>query len=135
MLQPKKEKYRKKFRGKMRGKETRCNRLSAGDYGLKALNSSWVTSRQIEAARRTIAGYTKRKGKVWLRIFPDKSYTSKPSESKMGAGKGEVEGYVAVVKPGRIIFEIGGIDKKIAVEALRRAGNKLPIKTKIVTRD
>ena len=121
MLQPKKEKYRKKFRGRMKGKSSRANRITVGDYGLKAITRSWVSSNQIEAARKAIAHYTKRKGKLWIRIFPDKSYTKKPAEVKMGGGKGEVEGYIAVVRPGRIIFELGEVEKAIAKEAFKRA--------------
>lgn len=132
MLQPKKEKFRKKFRGKMRGKAGRGNRISVGDYGLKAVGRGWVNARQIESARKAIAHFTKRKGKLWIRIFPDKSYTNKPAEVKMGGGKGDIEGYVAVIRPGRIIFEIGGIEEEVAVEALRRAGHKLSVETKIV---
>ena len=134
MLQPRKEKYRKKFRGKIRGKASRGSSLSVGDFGLKAVSRSWVTSNQLESARRSIAGFTKRKGKLWVRVFPDKSYTKKPSEVQMGGGKGEVEGYVAVVKPGRIIFELSGVEDEVAIEALRRAGHKLPVRTKIVSR-
>ena len=132
MLQPRKEKYRKKFRGKMKGKVSRGNKLSVGEYGLKSLGRSWVTSNQLEAARKTITRFTKRKGKLWIRVFPDRSYTSKPAEVKMGGGKGEVEGYVATVKPGRIIFELGGVDEELAKEAFRRAGHKIPIKTKFL---
>jgi large subunit ribosomal protein L16 len=135
MLQPKKEKYRKKFRGKMRGKSGRANRISVGEFALKAMTRGWVTSNQLEAARKAIAGYTKRKGKLWIRIFPDKSYTSKPAEVKMGGGKGDIEGYVAVVKPGRIIFEIGGIEEEIAKEAFRRADHKLSVKTRFITKE
>lgn len=134
MFEPKSEKYRKKFRGKMKGTAQRANRLTVGDYGLKAMTRSWITSRQLEAARKAIASYTKRKGKVWVRIFPDRTYTSKPAEVKMGGGKGDVQGYVTVVKPGRMIFELGGISEDLAREALRRAGHKLPVKTKFVTR-
>jgi large subunit ribosomal protein L16 len=134
MFQPKTEKYRKKFRGKMKGSAQRGNRLSVGEYGLKAMSRGWVSARQIESARKSIASYTKRKGKLWVRIFPDKSYTRKPAEVKMGGGKGDIDGYVAVVKPGRIIFELGGIDKELAEEALRRAGYKLPIKSKFVVK-
>ena len=134
MLEPKKEKYRKKFRGKMRGKSNRANRLSVGEYGLKATSRAWVSAKQIEAARKAIVHYTKRKGKLWIRIFPDKSYTNKPAEVKMGGGKGEVEGYVAVVKPGRILFELSGVDEEVAQESLRRAGHKIATKTKFIKR-
>lgn len=135
MLEPKIEKYRKKFRGKMRGMAQRGNRLSVGDFGLKSISRSWVSSNQIEAARKAIVHYTKRKGKLWVRIFPDKSYTSKPAEVKMGGGKGDVQGYVAVVKPGRIIFELSGVDEEIARESLRRAGHKLSVKTKVISKE
>ncbi len=134
MLQPKKEKYRKKFRGKMRGKSYRANKITVGDYGLKASTRGWVTDRQIEAARKSIVHYTKRKGKLWIRVFPDKSYTSKPAEVKMGGGKGDIVGYVAVVKPGRIVFELGGVSEDIAREAFRRAGHKLSVRTKFIIR-
>jgi large subunit ribosomal protein L16 len=132
MLQPKFEKYRKKFRGKMRGNATRGNRITVGEYALKALTRGWVKSQQIEAARKTIVHAMKRKGKLWIRIFPDKAYTLKPAEVKMGGGKGEVEGYVAVVRPGRILFELGGIEEDIAREALRMAMHKLPLRTKFI---
>lgn len=134
MLQPKIEKYRKKFRGRMKGLAGRGNRLTVGEYGLKALSRGWVSARQLEAARKAITHYTKRKGKLWIRVFPDKSYTRKPAEVKMGGGKGDVEGYVVVVKPGRILVELGGIESDIAREALRRAGQKLSVKTKFVSR-
>ena len=134
MFQPKKEKYRKKFRGRMKGNATRGNSLTVGDYGLKALTRSWVTERQLEAARKAIVGHTKRRGKLWIRVFPDKSYSKKPAEVKMGGGKGEIEGYVVVVKPGRILFELSGVELKVAQEALERAGHKLSIRTKVVVR-
>jgi len=134
MLQPKKYKYRKQFRGKMRGVATANNKLAFGEFGLKAMDRKWITANQIEAARRAIAGFTKRKGKTWVRIFPDKPITKKPNNSKMEVGKGDVVGYVVVVKPGTIMFEIGGVSEEIASEALRLASNKLPIKTKIVRR-
>ncbi|MBU0976431.1 MAG: 50S ribosomal protein L16 [Patescibacteria group bacterium] len=134
MLEPKREKYRKKFRGKRRGMSHRANRLSVGEYGLKAMSTNWITSNQIESARKAIVHYTKRKGKLWIRIFPDKSYSMKPAEVKMGGGKGDVAGYVAVVKPGRIMFELGGVDEEVAIEALKRAGQKLAVKTKIITK-
>jgi large subunit ribosomal protein L16 len=132
MLQPKTEKHRKKFRGKIRGKSGRANRITVGEYGLKALTGGRIISNQLESARKAIAGFTKRKGKLWIRVFPDKSYTRKPAEVKMGGGKGDIEGYIAAVKRGRVIFEIGGIEEEIACEALRRAGHKLPLKTKII---
>lgn len=135
MLQPRKEKYRKKFRGKMRGKSYRANRISVGEYGLKAITRGWVDARQLEAARKAIAHYTKRRGKLWIRVFPDQSFTKKPAEVKMGGGKGDIEGYIAVVKPGRIIFELGGIEEEIAKEAFRRAGHKLPLRTIFIVKE
>lgn len=132
MLQPKRQKYRKHFRGSMKGTVTAGSRLNFGEFGLKALSRHWVTARQIEAARKVITHHTKRAGKVWIRIFPDKTYTKKGSGVRMGGGKGEIEGYVAVVKPGRIIFELAGVEKDIAIEAFRKAAQKLPIKTKII---
>ncbi len=132
MLLPKKAKYRKQFRGKMKGVATRGSRLDFGDFGLKALESSWLSSRQIEAARKAIVGRTKRGGKLWIRVFPDKPVTSKPAEVRMGGGKGPVDHYAAVVKPGRMIFELAGVEEHVAIEALKRAAAKLPIKTKIV---
>ena len=132
MLLPKKAKYRKQFRGKIKGVATRGSRLNFGEFGLKALEPCWITSRQIEAARKAIVGRTKRGGKLWIRIFPDKPVTQKPAEVRMGKGKGPVDHYVAVVKPGRILFELAGVEEEVAVEALKRAAQKLPIKTKIV---
>lgn len=134
MLQPKKPKYRKAFRGKMTGTETRATLLAFGEYGLKSLGHAWVTSAQIEAARRSIAHHTKRGGKVWVRIFPDKPVTRKPAGARMGGGKGDVEKYVAVVRPGRIIFELAGVDSQTAKLAFARASTKLPVKTVLVTR-
>lgn len=135
MLQPKKVKYLKHQRGRMRGKATRGSKLAFGDYGLKALEPLWITSQQIEAARIAITRHVKRGGKLWIRIFPDKAYTKKPAETRMGKGKGPRVGYVAVVKPGRILFEIGGIEETLALEALRLAAFKLPCKTTIVSRN
>lgn len=135
MLIPKKTKYRKQFRGKMSGISCRGSVLDFGDIGLKAMECGWVSSRQIEAARKTISHFTRRGGRVWIRIFPDKPITKKPPETRMGSGKGDVAEYVSVVKPGKIIFEIGGIEKEIAKEALRLAAAKLPIKTKIVIKE
>ncbi len=132
MLQPKKEKYRKKFRGRMKGKSQRANSVMMGEFGLKALTRGWVKARQIESARKVIAHCTKRKGKLWIRIFPDKSYTVKPAEVKMGGGKGDIEGYVAVVKPGRVIFELSGISEDVARVALKRAGDKLGVRSKFI---
>jgi len=134
MLQPKRVKYRKQFRGRMKGKATRGNTVDFGDVGLQTLEPAWITSRQIEAVRRTIVRQLKRRGKVYIRIFPDKPVTQKPAETRMGKGKGSVDRWVAVVKPGRIMFEVGGVDDEVAVEALRRASYKLPVKSKIVKR-
>jgi large subunit ribosomal protein L16 len=134
MLQPKKQKYRKQFRGVMRGVAMSNNEVLYGDFGLKSLDSAWVKARNLEAARRTISGATKRKGKVWIKVFPDKPYTQKANNSKMGKGKGDVEGYVTIVKPGTILFEIGGVSEEIARKALTLASHKLPIKTKIVSK-
>ena len=133
MLMPKRFKWRKQMRGRMRGKASRGVEVSFGDYGIQALEPGWISARQIEAARRAMVRYMKRRGKVWIRIFPDKPYTKRAAESRMGKGKGAVEYYVAVVKPGRIMFEIGGLPDDIAVEALRRAQYKLSVKTKIVS--
>jgi large subunit ribosomal protein L16 len=134
MLMPKRVKYRKQMRGRMKGKESRGVEISFGDYGLLAMEPGWVTARQIEAARRTLVHAMKRRGKVWIRIFPDKPYTQKPPETRMGKGKGSVEYWVAVVKPGRVMFEIGGLDEEAAREALGLAKHKFSIKTKIITR-
>ncbi len=134
MLMPKRVKYRKQMRGRMRGNAQRGNTVLFGDYGLMALEPAWVTSRQIEACRRTIVRHIKRRGKVWIRIFPDKPVTKKPAETRMGKGKGSVDHWVAVIKPGRILFEMQGIEEEVAYEALRLAGFKLPIKTKFVKR-
>jgi large subunit ribosomal protein L16 len=134
MLQPKRQKYRKQFRGKMGGKAYSGSSLEFGDYGLKSLSCGWLSARQIEAARKTIAHATKRVGKTWLRVFPDKSYTHKGAGVRMGGGKGEIEGYVAVIKPGRILFEIGGVSEEIAREAMRLAGRKIAMKTKFIVR-
>lgn len=135
MLQPKKQKYRKHFRGSMKGIKTRGCFLEFGEYGLKNLGRGWLKACQIEAARKAITHYTKRSGKLWIRAFPDKTYTKKAVGSRMGGGKGDVEGYVAVIRPGKIIFEIAGVDREIAVEALKRAGAKLPFKTKIIIKE
>ena len=135
MLLPKRVKYRRVQRGRMKGKATRGNFVAYGDFGLMATEPCWITSNQIEAARIAMTRYTKRGGQVWIKIFPDKPVTAKPAETRMGSGKGAPEYWVAVVKPGRILFEIGGIDDAIAREALRLAGSKLPLKTKIVTRE
>ncbi|MBN1203205.1 MAG: 50S ribosomal protein L16 [Anaerolineae bacterium] len=134
MLMPKRVKYRKQFRGRMRGKAQRGNAVQFGDYGLMALEPAWITSRQIEAARRAIMRHIKRRGRVWIRIFPDKPVTKRAAESRMGKGKGSVDHYVAVVKPGLILFEMGGVDEDLAREALRLATFKLPISAKFVKR-
>lgn len=135
MLLPKRTKYRKQQKGRNRGLAYRGSGVAFGDYGLVALEPYWITSRQIEAARRTITGYIKRGGKVWIRIFPDKPITQKPAETRMGGGKGSVDHWVAVIKPGRVLFELGGVREEIAMEAMKRAAQKLPIKCKIITRD
>ena len=134
MLLPKRVKYRRVMRGRMTGKATRGNTISYGDIGIQAVEPGWITSRQIEAARIAMTRYTKRGGKVWIKIFPDKPITEKPAETRMGSGKGSPEYWVAVVKPGRIMFEIGGIAEDVAREALRLAIHKLPIKCKRVTK-
>lgn len=134
MLMPKRVKYRKQFRGSMTGKATRGNTISYGEYGLVALEPAWIKSNQIEAARVAMTRYTKRGGQVWIKIFPDKPVTAKPAETRMGSGKGALEYWVAVVKPGRVMFEIAGIPEETAKEALRLASHKLPVKCKIVSR-
>ncbi len=134
MLMPKRVKYRKQMRGRMRGKALRGAEVSFGDYGLQALEPGWVSARQIEAARRALVRVMKRRGKVWIRIFPDKPYTQKPPETRMGKGKGNVEYWVAVVKPGRIMLEVGGLDRETAVEALKQSSYKFSIGTKVVAR-
>ncbi len=134
MLQPKKVKHRKWHKGRSKGIESRGTELAFGGYGLKALEASWVTSRQIEAARRAMTNYIQRGGKIWIRIFPDKPITKKPPEVTLGGGKGSVDHYVAVVRPGRIVFEIDGVPAEVAEEAMRLASHKLPIKTKFVKR-
>lgn len=134
MLQPKRLKYRKQFRGRMKGKASRGSDVVFGEYALQAVEPSWVTSRQIEAARRAIVRHVRRGGKLWIRIFPDKPVTQKPAETRMGSGKGSVDHYVAVVKPGRIIFEIAGVPESVAREAFRLAGHKLPMKTQFLTK-
>jgi large subunit ribosomal protein L16 len=134
MLLPKRVKYRKVQRGRNRGKAYRGSLVTFGSYGLKAMEAAWITNRQIEAARIAINRFLKREGKMWIRIFPDKPITKKPLETRMGSGKGSPEGWVAVIKPGRIMFEVDGVAEKDAKEALRLASHKLPIKTKFVTR-
>ena len=135
MLLPKRVKYRKQMRGRMTGKATRGNTVTYGQFGLQALEPAWITSNQIEAARVAMTRYTKRGGQVWIKIFPDKPVTKQPAETRMGSGKGSPEYWVAVVKPGRIMFEIAGVSEEVAREALRLASHKLPIKTKIVKRE
>ena len=135
MLMPKRVKRRRVFRGRMKGKAMRGNFLAYGDYGLVATEPSWVTSQQIEAARIALTRYTKRGGQVWIKIFPDKPVTEKPAETRMGSGKGSPEYWVAVVKPGRVLFELNGIPEETAREALRLASHKLPIKTKFLKRE
>ncbi|HHU06284.1 MAG TPA: 50S ribosomal protein L16 [Clostridiales bacterium] len=135
MLLPKRVKYRKVQRGRMKGVATRGNSLTYGDYGLKAMEPGWVTSNQIEAARIAMTRYTRRGGKVWIKIFPDKPVTKKPAETRMGSGKGSPEFWVAVVKPGRVMFEMNGVSEEVAREALRLAAHKLPIKAKFIKRD
>ncbi len=135
MLMPKRVKYRKQQRGRMKGKATRGNTLAYGEYGLQALEPGWITSNQIEAARIVMARYVRRGGQLWIKIFPDKPVTEKPAETRMGSGKGTPEYWVAVVKPGRILFEIAGLPETQAKEALRLASYKLPLKCKIVKRE
>jgi large subunit ribosomal protein L16 len=132
MLMPKRVKYRKQFKGRMRGAASRGNELSFGQYGLQALECGWLSSRQIEAARRAMTRHVKRGGKIWIRIFPDKPLTKKPAETRMGKGKGAPESWVAVIRPGRILYEMQGVDHDVAHEALRLAAHKLPIRTKFV---
>lgn len=135
MLMPKRVKYRKQFRGRMRGNAKGGTDLQNGDFGLQALSAGWVTSRQIEAMRRAVVRHMRRRGRYWIRIFPDKPVTAKPAETRMGKGKGSVDHWVAVVKPGRVLFEVSDIPADIAREALRLAGYKLPIKTQIIAKE
>ena len=135
MQQPKRVKYRKAQRGRRRGKAQVGNTLGFGDFGLQALESAWITAEQIEAARRAITRHIRRGGKVWIRIFPDKSATKKPAETRMGSGKGMTDHWVAVVKTGRVMFEMSGVGEKVAKDALRLAANKLPIETRFITRE
>ena len=135
MLMPKRVKHRKQFRGSMRGKATRGNKISYGEYGIVAMEPGWIKSNQIETARIAMTRYVKRGGKVWIKIFPDKPVTATPAETRMGKGKGALEYWVAVVKPGRVMFEIAGVPEEIAREALRLATHKLPIKCKVVSRE
>jgi large subunit ribosomal protein L16 len=134
MLMPKRVKYRKQFRGRMRGKAQRGAEVQFGEYGLQSLEPAWITSRQIEAARRAIVRHMRRRGKVWIRLFPDKPVTKRAAETRMGKGKGSVDHWVAVVKPGRVMFELAGVSEEVAREAMRLASHKLPIKTRFVTR-
>ena len=134
MLMPKRVKFRRVQRGRLKGKAMRGNTISNGQYGLVALEPAWITSNQIEAARIAMTRYIKRGGKVWIKVFPDKPITEKPAETRMGSGKGSPEYWVAVVKPGRVLFEMDGVDEVVAREAMRLAGHKLPIKTKFMTR-
>ncbi|SDI07051.1 LSU ribosomal protein L16P [Alteribacillus persepolensis] len=135
MLMPKRVKYRREHRGKMKGRAKGGTNVSFGEYGLQALEPTWITNRQIESARIAMTRYMKRGGKVWIKIFPDKPYTAKPLEVRMGSGKGAPEGWVAVVKPGKIMFEVAGVSEEVAREALRLASHKLPVKTKFVKRE
>ena len=135
MLMPKRMKYRKQYRGRMRGYSQRGNTVNQGEFGLQALEPCWMTSRQIEAARRAIVRYIRRGGKVWIKVFPDKPVTAKAAETRMGSGKGSVDHYVAVVRPGRVLFEIAGVSEEIAREAMERAAFKLPIRTQFVKRE
>jgi large subunit ribosomal protein L16 len=135
MLMPKRVKYRKQFRGRMRGQAKGGTQLLNGEYGLQALEPGWITSRQIEAMRRVVVRQMKRRGKYWIRIFPDKPVTAKPAETRMGKGKGAVDHWVAVVKPGRVMFEVAGVPEEVAREALRRATYKLPIRSQVISRE
>lgn len=135
MLSPKRTKFRKQHRGRMRGMASRGNELNFGDFALQALEPSWITARQIEAGRRAMTRYIRRGGKIWIRVFPDKPVTMRPAETRMGSGKGNPEFWVAVVKPGRILFEIAGVPEPVAKEAMRLAAFKLPIKTKFIARE
>ncbi len=134
MLMPKRVKHRKQMRGRMKGKANRGAVVQFGDFGLQAIEPVWLTSRQIEAARRAVVRYIKRRGKIWIRVFPDKPVTQKPAETRMGKGKGAVDHWVAVVKPGRVLFEMSGVDESDAREALRLAAHKLPCKTRFIKR-
>ncbi|CAC9934295.1 ribosomal protein L16 [Aedoeadaptatus nemausensis] len=135
MLMPKRVKYRRQHRGRMKGVAHRGNTLTYGDYGIQALEPTWITSNQIEAARRAMTRYIRRGGNIWIKVFPDKPVTEKPAETRMGSGKGSPEYWVAVVKPGRVLFELGGVDEEVAREAMRLAAMKLPIKTRFITRN
>ncbi|OGD96068.1 50S ribosomal protein L16 [Candidatus Curtissbacteria bacterium RIFCSPHIGHO2_12_FULL_38_9b] len=134
MLAPKRAKYRKQFRDKIKGIALKGNAIAFGSWGLKSLESAWITARQIEAARRAMTHYTKRGGRIWIRIFPHKPVSKKPAETRMGSGKGDIDHYVAIVKPGTVIFEMGAVEDDIAKEAMRLASHKLPVKTLIISR-
>jgi len=134
MLAPRRAKYRKQFRNNMKGMATSGTKLAFGSWGLKGLELAWISARQLEAARRAMTHYTKRGGRIWIRVFPDKPVTKKPAETRMGSGKADVDHYVAVVKPGTVIFEMGAVENDVAKEAMRLAAHKLPIKTKIISR-
>ena len=135
MLQPARRKYRKEFRGTMSGKSSRCSRLSYGDFGIKALECGWVNAAEIESARRTITHHTKRAGRFFLRVFPHKPITNKVAGARMGSGKADISGYVAVVRPGQILMEVSGVSREVAAEAIRLAGHKLSVKTKLVSKE
>jgi large subunit ribosomal protein L16 len=135
LLQPKRTKFRKAFRGVRSGMATRSNEMSFGTFGLKSMEAGWLSSRQIEAARRAMTNYTKRGGRIWIRVFPDKPVTKHPAETRMGSGKGDVIGFVAVVKPGQLIFEMGAVSKVIAEEAMRLASHKLPLQTRFISKE
>ncbi len=135
MLMPKRVKYRKMMRGRLKGKAQRGNQIAFGTYGLQALESQYLTSRQIEAARRAIVRYVRRGGKIWIRVFPDKPVTMRAAETRMGSGKGSVDHYVAPVRPGRVVFEIAGVDEAVAREAMRLASHKLPMRTQFIERE
>ena len=134
MLMPKRVKYRRQHRGRMKGEAQRGNQLAYGEYGLQALEATWMTANQIEAARRAMTRYIKRGGQIWIKVFPDKPVSKKPAEVRMGSGKGSPEYWVAVVKPGRVLFEMSGVSEEVAREAMRLAANKLPVKTKFIQR-
>ncbi|OGM13984.1 50S ribosomal protein L16 [Candidatus Woesebacteria bacterium RIFCSPHIGHO2_02_FULL_42_20] len=135
MLQPKRTKFRKSFRGRRKGIAVRGSKLSFGEYGLKSLGTTWMSAAQIEAARRAVTHYLKRKGRMWIRIFPDKPVTARAAGQRMGGGKGDIDRYVAVIKPGRVLFEVAGVPEEVAREAFNRAAVKLPVKTKLVRKE
>jgi len=135
MLEPKRRKYRKEFRGRRKGMAMRGNTLSFGEYGLKSLGRAWMSSRQIEAGRRSITRFLKKGGKVWIRVFPDKPVTSRPAGQRMGSGKGDIDRYVVVITPGRIIYELTGVPKDVALEALKNAADKMPFRTKFINKE